>query len=107
MAASFGLALILGFEDQVAWRRYLCFGMAAAMAHCPMLAFSRGGMLGILVAAGLAAVVVPKTSHTWLMMGAAAIVASILAGPSVVARFSTTFSEADQRDDSAQSRIEL
>ena len=62
MATSFGLALVLGFEERIAWRRYVYFGFAAAMAHVPMLAFSRGGMLGIGVAAMIAVAVTPKTT---------------------------------------------
>lgn len=107
MATSFGLALVLGLTDQVFWRRSAFFGVAAAMAHVPMLAFSRGGMVGVLAATIVAAVVVPKTSRTWMMFLAAAIVGSILAGPSVVAEFSTALNEGEQRDESAQSRLDL
>jgi probable O-glycosylation ligase (exosortase A-associated) len=107
MDTSFGLALVLAFEEPVAWRRYMCFGIAAAMAHVPMLAMSRGGMVGALVAAGIALVVIPKTARTWLMILAVICVGSILAGPSVIDEFSTTLSEAEERDFSAQSRLDL
>jgi O-antigen ligase len=107
MATGFGLALVLGFEDPIAWRRYTCFGIAAAFAHVPMLSMSRGGMLATLVAAGVGAFVIPKTSRSWLMICAAVVIVSMLAGPSVIARFSTSFVEGEQRDDSAQSRLDL
>ena len=74
MVTSFGLALVLGFDEPVAWRRLTYFGIAAAMAHVPMLAMSRGGMVGLLVATAVAAVVVPKTRRSWLMMLAAIFV---------------------------------
>jgi putative inorganic carbon (hco3(-)) transporter len=107
MVTSFGLALVLGFEEQVAWRRFMYFGFAGAMAHVPMLSMSRGGMVGVLIAASAASVVVPKTRRTWMMILAAIFVGSILAGPSVVDEFSTTFAEAEERDYSAQSRVDL
>jgi O-antigen ligase len=107
MVTSFGLAVIMGFEEKVAWRRYMCFGFAAAMAHVPMLAFSRGGMMGIAVAAMVTFVVVPKTRRSWTAIAAAFVVGSILAGPSVVSEFSTSFNEGEARDSSAQSRIDL
>jgi putative inorganic carbon (hco3(-)) transporter len=107
MITGFGLALVLGLEEQVAWRRYMCFGIAAAMAHVPMLSMSRGGMVGALVAAGVAVLIVPKTRRTWMMMIAAVAVGSILAGPSVIEEFSTTLSAEEDRDSSAESRLLL
>jgi probable O-glycosylation ligase (exosortase A-associated) len=107
MDTSFGLALVLAFEDAVKWRRYLMFGCAAAMAHVPMMSFSRGGMLGAMIAAAVAVTLVPKTRRTWFGIGAALVVASVLAGPSVVDEFRTTFNEQENRDTSAQSRLDL
>jgi probable O-glycosylation ligase (exosortase A-associated) len=107
MVTSFGLAIVFGLEEQVAWRQFLCFGIAAAMAHVPMLSMSRGGMVGTLIAAVTAALVVPKTRRTWMMMIAAIFVASILAGPSVVKEFDSSFKQGEERDASAQSRLDL
>jgi O-antigen ligase len=107
MDTGFGLALVLAFEDALKWRRYLMFGCAATMAHVPMMSFSRGGMLGAMIAAGVAVALVPKTRRTWFAIGGALVVASILAGPSVVDEFSTTFNEQGNRDTSAQSRVDL
>lgn len=107
MVTSFGIALVLGLEEQKTWLRYLYFGIAAAMAHVPMLSMSRGGMVGILVASVAAVIVVPKTRQTWMMIMAAVLVGSILAGPSVIDEFSTTFADEETRDVSAQSRVDL
>jgi O-antigen ligase len=107
IATAFGLALMMAFEEQAVWRKLLCFGIAAAMAHVPMLLYSRGGMLGTFAAAGVAVAIVPKSGRTWLLIAAAIVVGAILAGPSVVDEFSTIFSEAEQRDFSAQSRLTL
>jgi O-antigen ligase len=107
IATAFGLALTIAFEDPVIWRKLLCFGMAAAMAHVPMLLYSRGGMLGTFAAAAVAVMIVPKSGRTWLLIAASIIVGAMLAGPSVVDEFSTIFRETEQRDFSAQSRLTL
>ncbi len=107
MDASFGLALVLAFEDPILWRRILMFGSAAAMAHVPMMSMSRGGMIGALISAVVAVVLVPKSRRTWLSILGGLVVAIVLSGPSVVAEFSTSFNEGEERDSSAQSRLDL
>jgi putative inorganic carbon (HCO3(-)) transporter len=107
MDTSFGLALVLAFEDALKWRRNLMFLCAATMAHVPMMSYSRGGMVGALVASVVAMVLVPKTRRTWIAIGGAIFAASVLAGPSVVEEFSTTFHDEANRDSSAQSRVDL
>jgi O-antigen ligase len=107
IATSFGLAIVMALEETVAWRRYLCFGIAAAMAHVPMFSMSRGGMLGILVSSIVAAIMVPKNARTWGFILAAIFVGSILAGPSVIDEFATSFKEESELDESARGRIDL
>jgi len=107
MVCGFGLPLILGLEEKNLLRRGFFLGIAAAMAHVPMLAMSRGGMLGIIAAGAAALVVIPKTPRTWLMLFLVAAVGARLAGPRVIAEFNSSFNEADARDYSAQSRVDL
>jgi putative inorganic carbon (HCO3(-)) transporter len=107
MVTSFGLTLVLSFEDPVRWRRYAMFGCAAAMAHVPMMSMSRGGMVGAAIAGAVTVALVPKTRRTWFGILAALVVASLLAGPSVVDEFTTSFANEDIRDASAQSRVDL
>jgi O-antigen ligase len=107
MVTSFALALVLAFEESVFWRRVMWFGFAAAMAHVPMMTMSRGGMLGAVVAAGVTVLLVPKTRRAWQMIAAGAVVAVVLAGPSVVEEFTTSFKPEEELDGSAQSRLVL
>lgn len=107
MVTGFGAALVYGFVDTIWWRRWACFGMAAAMAHVPMLSMSRGGMVGALAAAGTACLLVPKTPRTIRLILAAVVVGVVLAGPSVIDEFSTTMAAEEERDASAQSRVDL
>jgi probable O-glycosylation ligase (exosortase A-associated) len=107
MSLSFGLSLVLALEERVVWRQFMFFGFAAAMAHVPMLSMSRGGMLGVVAATGVAVLLAPKTRRTWMMIAAGAAVAMALAGPSVIEEFSTSFQPEEERDGSAESRILL
>jgi putative inorganic carbon (hco3(-)) transporter len=107
MVAGFGLALVLGLEEKGLWRRGFFLGVAAAMAHVPMIGMSRGGMVAAVIAAVAAAVVIPKTPRTWLMIVFVAAIGLRLAGPHVVKEFTSSFNSAEQRDFSAQSRVDL
>ena len=107
IVTGYGAALVFGFVDTIAWRRLFCLGLAAAMAHVPMLSMSRGGMVGVMIATAVAIVVIPKNGRTFSILLAVAVLGSILAGPSVIREFSTTFADDATRDSSAQSRIDL
>jgi putative inorganic carbon (hco3(-)) transporter len=107
IVTGFGLALILGLEEKSLTRRGFFLSIAAAMAHVPMFAMSRGGMLGIVAAAAAAVVVIPKTRGTWIMILLAAAIGGRLAGPQVIEEFNSSFNEEEARDWSAQSRVDL
>ena len=107
MAASFGLALVFSLMETRLWRCLLLLGIAAAMAHVPMFAFSRGGMVGIGLATIVAIGVLPKTPRLVGAVSAVLLIGSVLAGPSVVKEFSTSFQNEQERDYSSQSRIDL
>jgi len=107
MVTAMGLPLILGLEEKNLLKRGVFLGIAAAMAHVPMFAMSRGGMLGALAAAAAAAALIPKTPRTWLMIFLVAAIGVRLAGPRVIEKFETSFRDAESRDSSAQSRIDL
>ncbi len=107
IVTGFGLTLIMAFEDPARWRRLFMFGVSAAMAHVPMMTMSRGGMLGAAVASAVAVAIVPKSRQTWITILGGVAVGVVLAGPSVVAEFTTTFNAEAQRDASAESRLLL
>ncbi|PHR95885.1 MAG: hypothetical protein COA78_29455 [Blastopirellula sp.] len=102
-----GIAFFLGLGETVWWKRWPAFIFAALLAHTPMFGSSRGGMLG-LACIGVASVyLIPKKPIyiTYLCLGF--IVAGSLAGPRVMEEFATIFAGEEQRDGSADSRIEL
>ena len=107
MVTGVGLAFFLGLNAAVRWHQGLAFLAAALMAHCIMFSFSRGGMLALILSGFMAVFLIrPQLKHV-----AALILAGLLglrmAGPEVQDRFLTSFAEAQGRDESANSRIEL
>lgn len=107
MVAGAGLAFFLGITTSRISLRWAAFASAALMAHYPMFAESRGGMLGLIVVGFISFVLLPKSPrHYWYLVLAVAI-GFRLAGPMVWDRFGTTFESAENRDTSAQSRLDL
>jgi probable O-glycosylation ligase (exosortase A-associated) len=107
MVAGTGVAFFLGLSEQVWWRKLVAFAAAALMVHVPMFAESRGGMLGLVAAGATTFLILPKKPTyvaAWIL---GLVVALRLAGPGVVERFATAFADAEERDSSAQSRLDL
>jgi len=107
MVTGAGLAFFLGLHDPRWWRKLLCFGSAALMAHVPMFGMSRGGMLALIVVGVVSFFLIPKRPKHYLLFALAVLVAWRLAGADVLKRFSSSFAEAEQRDSSAQSRVDM
>jgi O-antigen ligase len=107
MLTCLGVAVFLGLYTRPWWEKALAFGSALLIGHTVLLTFSRGGMLGLIVAGVAAVVVAPKRPRYLLAIGAAIMLALTLAGPEVRARFMTSLAGEEERDFSAQSRVEL
>ncbi|MER3414791.1 MAG: hypothetical protein C4297_01060 [Gemmataceae bacterium] len=107
MTAGAGLALFLGLEAGRWWHKALAFFLALLQAHTVMFAFSRGGMLALCLMALVAFLLVPKRPVHYLYFLLAVALGLRLAGPEVRERFLTTFADPEQRDASAQSRLDL
>jgi probable O-glycosylation ligase (exosortase A-associated) len=102
-----GLAFFLGLNAGRWWQKLLAFASAGLMVHCVFFAFSRGGMLGLIVTAVVSFILIPKKLNHYLTFALAVVLAVRLAGPEVIDRFVTVFASADARDASAQSRVDL
>ena len=106
--SGFGLALFLGMGATKWWQRLLSWTCAILMGHSVMFSFSRGGMLALIISFALSFLLIPKRNPKhWIAWLAILLIGFRLAGPEVVGRFSTTFSETSERDGSAQSRLDL
>ena len=108
-----GLVTVLGpaVALAIASRTWLERGAAALAAalilHTTLLTFSRGGMVGMLAVAATAFVMVPKKPKHIFAVIAVILLAIRLTGPELAARYLTTFAPADERDASAESRVDL
>jgi O-antigen ligase len=85
----------------------VAFAAAALMAHCVMFSFSRGGMLALCITGAAATYFVAIQPRHWWALAVAIVLAVRLAGPEVIERFATTFVEGEERDESAQSRVDM
>ena len=107
MVTAAALAFFLGLQAPGWWRKLLAFGSAALMAHVVMMAFSRGGMLALVICGVISFLLIPKRPVHYFYFALAVAVGLRLAGDQVVERFMTSFAEEGARDSSAQSRIDM
>ena len=89
------------------WQKVLAFGGALFMANAIMFSFSRGGLLALAVTGVVAIVLTRKSPKHFKMLVVAGFCAFYLAGPEVRERFISSFTDTDNRDASAQSRMDL
>lgn len=103
-----GLALYLGIGSDKWWQRLLAWSCSILMAHSVMFSFSRGGMLALIISFALCFILLPSKNPKHLLALIVILLIGLrLAGPEVVERFSMTFSSGQERDASAQSRLDL
>lgn len=109
LVTGIGLAFFLGVHSEKLWHKGVAFFFAALMANAILFSFSRGGMLGMIVAGMGAFIVIPKRPRTYAILGLAVVAAAVMAGPEVRDRFMTTFvkKQGGEREASAQSRVDL
>lgn len=107
MVTCLGTAGFLVMQARAAWQKAIAATAALLIGHTVLLTYSRGGMLGLVMVAVAALVVMPKRRNHLLAMTLAAVIGLSLVGPQVQERFGTTFASASERDDSAQSRVDL
>jgi O-antigen ligase len=107
MVATLGPAIFLGFASPRWWQKALAFGSAAMILHTAQLTFSRGGMLSLIITGIVVLVAMPKRPAYLATLVLVAALGVRLTGPELKARFMSSFASAEDRDGSAQSRLEL
>lgn len=112
LGAGFNCCIWLAFfiainEKIVWWQRLTAAACGLSIGNAICITFSRGAMLGFLVAGAIIFILIKKSARHYLGFGAAVIIAAILAGPQVRDRFAMIFASKQERDGSAQSRIDL
>lgn len=107
MTVGSGVSFFLAIQAKKRWAKLLAFALAGMMAHAVMFHMSRGGMLGLVVVGLLGFWLIPKRPRYVALMLVGIGAGFFLAGPSVREEFSSSFSGAEERDESAQSRFDL
>ncbi len=107
MVCAAGLAFFLGLNEIRPWRRWLAFIAAGLMAHVVLFSNSRGGMVALIISGIVSFCVIRKQPSHYVFFAIALAVTLRLAGPPVWERFSTIFAEPEERDASAESRLQL
>jgi hypothetical protein len=107
MVACVGLAFFMGVYTKGWLWKGLAFGSGVLMVHVVLFSFSRGGMVGLIIAGATAFWLIPKKPVHFLVSALAVAACLQLAGPQVRQRFFSTFAEKEERDKSAQSRLDL
>ena len=106
MVTGAGLALFLGLHERRIWLKALALLSAVLIAHAVMFSWSRGGMLGLIVTAITAFVLVPRKPSHYVVFGLVLLLGLRLAGDQVRDRFMTVFVDPKERDASSTSRLE-
>ena len=107
LVSAIGFIFFLGFAARAWWQKLIAAGGLLLMTNAVMFSFSRGGLLSLIVTAGAAFLLIPKRPVHYLTFLAAVAAGVRLAGTEVLARFWTTFVDKEQRDYSAESRLDL
>ncbi|MCH8924405.1 MAG: O-antigen ligase family protein, partial [Planctomycetes bacterium] len=107
MATAAGLAFFLSLDADKLWQRALAAVCGVLLVHAVLMSDSRGGMLALVCTAVVSFVLLPKKPKHYVLFAAALLISLRLAGPDARERFTTTFVESEERDTSAQSRVDL
>ncbi len=107
MVTCVGLAFFLGLQTERWWRKGIAFVCALLMMHVVMFAFSRGGMLALVVTGGISFLLIKKTPVHYVALAAVILLGIRLSGKEVTERFMTSFAPEEKRDFSAESRLTL
>ncbi len=102
-----GLAIALVLTSRKWYERTAAVASAALILHTTLLTYSRGAMIGLIVVGVVAFAVLPKRPKYLAIMVLVALVAFRFVGPQLLERYASAFASSDERDGSAESRIDL
>jgi putative inorganic carbon (HCO3(-)) transporter len=102
-----GAAFALAMSAKTYTAKAIATGAMLLMLHTILLTFSRGAFVGLLAVAVAAIVLMPKRPKYFGAIIVVALIAFRLTGPELSARLGTTFAPREERDGSAESRLDL
>jgi putative inorganic carbon (hco3(-)) transporter len=107
LVSTIGPAIALGLGAKTWYERALAAVSTALILHTTLLTFSRGAMVGLIVVGMTAFIIMPKRPKYVAVLVLVGLLALRLTGPQLMARYATTMAESEQRDGSAESRLDL
>jgi probable O-glycosylation ligase (exosortase A-associated) len=107
LVAAVGFMFFFFFTAPKWWQKAIAAGSSGLLVNAIMFSNSRGGMLSLIVTGIVAFILIPKRPYHFAVLTVGILVALRLAGPATLERFYTTFADKEERDASADSRIEL
>lgn len=107
LVTGLGVAAMLALRGSRGLARNVAWVLTTLILHAVLISFSRGAMLATIIACGVAFLVIPKTPKTTFGFAVLVIAGTALAGAEVQARFATALASGEERDASAQSRLDL
>jgi probable O-glycosylation ligase (exosortase A-associated) len=107
LVSAIGPAVALGLGAKKWYERVGAGASAALILHTTLLTFSRGAMVGLLAVAAAAFIIMPKRPKYLAVLAVTGLIALRLTGPQLAARYATTVADDEERDGSAESRLDL
>lgn len=107
LVSTIGPAIALGLGAKGWIERGLAAVCVALILHTTLLTFSRGAMVGLLAVGATAFIIMPKRPKYLATLAVVGLIALRLTGPQLMARYASTVANEEQRDDSAESRVQL
>jgi probable O-glycosylation ligase (exosortase A-associated) len=107
LVATIGPALALFMGAKKWWEKGLAAASAGLILHTTLLTFSRGAMVGLLVVGFTAFILMPKRPKHLAVLVVLGLIALRLTGPQLMARYATMVAQEEDRDGSAESRLDL
>ncbi len=89
------------------WEKLVAGFFNVLLLHTVLFSYSRGGMLALVVVSCFSFFIIPKRGYHYLIFAIILVIGIRLAGPEVIDRFAMTFASKENRDRSAESRLEL
>ena len=107
LVSTIGPALALGLGAKNWRERGLAAVSVLLILHTTLLTFSRGALVGLLAVGTTAFILMPKRPKHVAALVIVALISIRLTGPQLMARYATVAADSEERDGSAESRIEL
>jgi probable O-glycosylation ligase (exosortase A-associated) len=107
LVTTLGPAFVLAIGTRKWWERGLAVVSAALILHTTLLTFSRGALVGLLAVGVATFLIIPKRPKQLAGLLVVALLALRLTGPQLAARYATTVADEEERDTSAESRVDL